>query len=447
MKRSTLLTRIMPFGLVIGAACGGNTDSADGPALDVDSLERKGLSGEEVTIYPIRGGRLAELRGGAAIDLYETLDAAGGVNDFHRNGFHYLIGRYVACVARANDTLCQIASAQLETDLDGFEFTVHGARGNSAASELFGALARADGVSPSAVTVVESDRYVCGKDARDAWCGLKPGEAAPPAKAELVMRMVGLEDLGPDYTYEGWIITSAGAVSSGRFDVTQSDETFSFEVLESDARDTSAFVLTIEPRFNDDPAPAATHLIAGDFTDSVASLGVQHPAALGTFFGEAAGGYILAVPSDPNANYTMGVWFLDPAAGPAPSLNLPELPNGWAYEGWVVGANGPVSTGRFTSTMGEDSDGAGPAAGPNAGPPFPGQDFVNPPMDLVGTTVVISVEPEPDNSPAPFTLKPLVDMVEDTGMPGVVQSMTNNAEETNPVGIAAFFDESGRLLR
>lgn len=37
-------------------------------------------------------------------------------------------------------------------------------------------------------------------------------------------------------------------------------------------------------------------------------------------------------------------------------------------------------------------------------------------IDLVGTTVVISVEPQPDDSAAPFILKPLIDMnAEDLG--------------------------------
>ena len=50
-----------------------------------------------------------------------------------------------------------------------------------------------------------------------------------------------------------------------------------------------------------------------------------------------------------------------------------------------------------------------------AGPPFPGEDFLTNapaglsfPTDLAGGTAVISVEPEPDDSSAPFTLKPLV---------------------------------------
>ena len=33
------------------------------------------------------------------------------------------------------------------------------------------------------------------------------------------------------------------------------------------------------------------------------------------------------------------------------------------------------------------------------------------PTDLTGGTAVISIEPVPDNSPAPFVLKPLVGMI------------------------------------
>lgn len=50
----------------------------------------------------------------------------------------------------------------------------------------------------------------------------------------------------------------------------------------------------------------------------------------------------------------------------------------------------------------------------NAGPPIPGEDFFSNaptgftfPLDIRGRTVVISIEPSPDNSPAPFLLKPL----------------------------------------
>lgn len=77
------------------------------------------------------------------------------------------------------------------------------------------------------------------------------------------------------------------------------------------------------------------------------------------------------------------------------------------YEGWVVVDGQPVSTGRFSQADRADADGPGAAAGPLGAPPFPGQDFVSPVHGLSGGAAVISVEPEPDNSPAPFSLMSL----------------------------------------
>ena len=117
------------------------------------------------------------------------------------------------------------------------------------------------------------------------------------------------------------------------------------------------------------------------------------------------------------------------------SLMLPALPAGWMYEGWVVGPDGPVTTGRFIQATGADSDRGGPGAGPDATPAFPGQEFITPPVSLIGATAVISIEPEPDDSPGPFTLKPLVDMdIADVGAL-VLQDMANNAASF-PTGTA-----------
>jgi hypothetical protein len=60
-------------------------------------------------------------------------------------------------------------------------------------------------------------------------------------------------------------------------------------------------------------------------------------------------------------------------------------------------------------------------------PPFPGQDFIDPPLDLVGTTVVISVEPEPDNLAAPFAIKPLIDPVVDDVAAPMLQELGNTS--------------------
>src|SRR5262249_33478934 len=92
-----------------------------------------------------------------------------------------------------------------------------------------------------------------------------------------------------------------------------------------------------------------------------------------------------------------------------------------AYEGWAVIGGTPVSTGRFTSASGSDQ--AAPFSGPNPGPPFPGEDFLKAappglsfPTDLSGQTLVVTIEPDPDDAPAPFVLKPLVGTVPATGV-------------------------------
>ena len=250
----------------------------------------------------------------------------------------------------------------------------------------------------------------------------------------------GLEDLGSDYVYENWLIVDDAPVSAGRFTVdgTGAPSITSFDLTPEQIAGAAMFVVTIEPATGDDPAPSDTHVLAGTLTSGAADLTVGHMAALGDDFTSAAGQYFLQTPTTAAIaeDYAQGVWFLDPDAGMA-SLVLPTLPAGWVYEGWVVGDDGPVSTGTFTMVTGADSDGAGAAAGPDMAPGFPGQDFIDPAMDLSMATVVISVEPDPDNSPMPFTLKPLVDAVEDLGA-GVLETMGNNAAATNPTGSAWF---------
>jgi hypothetical protein len=187
-------------------------------------------------------------------------------------------------------------------------------------------------------------------------------------------------------------------------------------------------------------------VLGGDFANGAAQLTLGHAAALGNDFASATGNYVLAAPSaGAESNYVNVIWWLDPAAGPGPSLNLPELPAGWVYEGWVVGSEGPISTGRFSAVSGADSDGAGPMAGPEAAPPFPGQDFVNPAKDLTaGYMAVITIEPEPDNSLAPFTLKPLVDQTIDDVGQEILQDMANNASSF-PTGAATFAAMAGEI--
>jgi len=250
----------------------------------------------------------------------------------------------------------------------------------------------------------------------------------------------GLEDLGPDARYEGWIIVNNAPVSTGIFSVDAGgvpSET-SFTVSDADADAAAAFILTIEPFPDADPAPASTHILAGDINGGSASVTVGHPAALGDDFTSSTGSFIMAVPSDTGeqGTYANGIWYLIPP-NPDAGLSLPTLPAGWVYEGWVVdtGLGMPISTGTFTAVTGADSDGGGTTAGPGGTPPFPGQDFINPLRDLTaGHLAVISIEPVPDNSPMPFTMKPLASPIVDPGAGGVSQDMANNAAASNPTG-------------
>ncbi|GEM_PF-418623 len=254
----------------------------------------------------------------------------------------------------------------------------------------------------------------------------------------LKIQLEGVEPLHDGFRYEGWLISAGNPFTSGTFRVDTNDrlQPSVFLVDTSVATHAVAFVLTIEPANDTDPAPSETHYLAGDFSDGTAIMTVGHPAALGNSFSSVTGGYILETPSTASipGDYAQGVWFLDPTGSPDPSLALPVLPDGWAYEGWVVGSEGPVSTGRFLNPGTADNDGGGPTAGPNMTPPFPGQDFINPAMVLTGGyAAVISVEPEPDDSPAPFALKPLIDMdIQDVGA-GVLQNMENRSAN-NPSG-------------
>ncbi|MGH1493521.1 MAG: hypothetical protein ACRBK7_29675 [Acidimicrobiales bacterium] len=238
----------------------------------------------------------------------------------------------------------------------------------------------------------------------------------------LNLRFDRLPPLAESLVYEGWVIIDGVPETSGRFNVDTRgrfiDENGNFIPKTVDFPDNpeiDAFVLTIEPAVGDDPAPADTHILAGDFQrNGRATLKVEHPAAFGQDFSDASGSYILATPSNGNGDpldERSGVWFLDPAEG-TPTLDLPDLPPGWEYEGWAVIDGTPVTTGKFTTATGPD--GFNGFSGDQPTPPFPGEDFLfNPPagltfpLDLRGETIAITVEPSPDDSPAPFPIEPL----------------------------------------
>ncbi len=248
----------------------------------------------------------------------------------------------------------------------------------------------------------------------------------------------GLEDLGDDFVYEGWLIVDGAPVSTGVFtvDATGNLSKNKFDLNAEDVNKASTFVLSIEPKDDSDPAPSATKLLAGDFSGNNASLTI---APVGDF-SNAMGKYILATPTNgPDTDENSGIWFLDLSTGsPTVGLDLPMLPDGWKYEGWVVVNGMPVTSGTFTNTRATDDN--DPFSGDMPLPDvngmdgfFPGEDYLMNapsgltfPTDLAGGMAVISIEPYPDNSPAPFTLKPLVHQIPAAATDHTVYDMGQN---------------------
>jgi len=237
----------------------------------------------------------------------------------------------------------------------------------------------------------------------------------------LTINLDGLEALGDDFVYEGWVIVDGSPVSTGTFSSVSFPQTF--QVNTAQLNEATMFVLSIEPAIDPDPLPADTKILAGGFSGDSATVNSDLVAD----FSQASGAYILATPTDTDdTNEESGVWFLDNSSGSAVTgLNLPTLSAGWKYEGWAVINGTPVSTGTFLdASMADDNAATSPFKGDAGnGPGYPGEDYLQNapvgmtfPTDLKGATIVISVEPSPDNNDAPFTLKPLAHMVPSNAM-------------------------------
>lgn len=276
-------------------------------------------------------------------------------------------------------------------------------------------------------------------------------DSTSPSGRRIALAFTGLEPLAGGYHYEGWAILPSGPVSTGKFDVgaggglvtvagaTIPGGEFATNVAIDAA---SAIVITIEPAGDVDAVPATTKVLGGAVTAGSAALAISATQALATTFSTATGKYILATPTDGmNNNETSGIWFLEMVGGsPVAGLSLPTLPAGWRYEGWAVMNGIAVTTGTFTSVSGADA--AAPYSGAQAAPPFPGEDFIvnapaglTFPRDLSGGMAVISVEPNPDDSPAPFAVKPLLGVIPATAATGVSYSLALNAASF-PTGTA-----------
>ncbi|MHC4428457.1 MAG: hypothetical protein ACYS0D_07610 [Planctomycetota bacterium] len=241
--------------------------------------------------------------------------------------------------------------------------------------------------------------------------------------------------------YELWIIEGGNAHLAGTVTPSASGEVDGalFDIPSAVTTPENA-VITYE---NDsDTDPSDSKLMGGAFGGTgVATFSLVGFALESEAFSAANtnGEYFLRTPSDEaagapnNGNDEQGVWIGTPGMPPAPDLALPALQPGWVYEGWVVetsaGGPFPVTTGRFADDQGvngtadRDSDEQGPFGGTeNNGPPIPGNDYVmdnasemlpaglaRPPFTLNDGNwmVVITLEPTDNDTPGPFSVKPL----------------------------------------
>ncbi|MBD3275483.1 MAG: hypothetical protein GF372_09245 [Candidatus Marinimicrobia bacterium] len=265
-----------------------------------------------------------------------------------------------------------------------------------------------------------------------------------PPSTTFTMDVSALDSLQNGYHYEGWALVDGSPVTTGKFNVNSMGQAVDLEgnmipngefTVGGDLGSATAVIISIEPDGDTDPAPSNTKYLAGDVAQDMATLDVSHSAALGDDFTSAMGDYILATPTNgSDSDENSGIWFLDPTgASPVAGLDIPTLPAGWKYEGWVVIDGTPVTTGKFTDPAAADE--AAPYSGTMDGPPFPGEDFLNNapagltfPTDLSGQTAVISIEPEMDDTEAPFTLKPLAGMIPDPATDHTLYSMNNQAD-------------------
>ena len=167
----------------------------------------------------------------------------------------------------------------------------------------------------------------CGDD-NDSPTGPSQNTPTGSSSMGLGLSFNGLERLGSDFVYEGWILVDGNPVSTGTFRVRDdgSLSQLNFPVDEAALSSATKFILSIEPSPDSDPAPSGTKYLAGDFAGNSAALSVADGAALGSDFTSASGSFILETPSTAAVagDYASGIWWLNPA-GHRASLVLPEF--------------------------------------------------------------------------------------------------------------------------
>lgn len=235
-------------------------------------------------------------------------------------------------------------------------------------------------------------------------------DAAAAGSTRAEIDVTGLRPLGDDAHYALAAVVDGEAVDVGRLDIDDSDaadgEAQRHELPLPDAFDVDQ-VTALQLWVASAGGGGESVVLAGDVVDDEAELVPEDPSALGEAAVDAAGTVLLGTPTDADAPETAGLWFLElPPSGPSPSLQLPDLPQGWQWQGWAQVGDEFFDAGRFDAA---DQPAAAPHNGPDSGPELPGGDFVaDPPsgasfpLELHGARLVLGLAPTGIDLDAPL---------------------------------------------
>jgi len=232
----------------------------------------------------------------------------------------------------------------------------------------------------------------------------------PSAVREFEVNFTGLPQLPDSLEYVSWIAGSEGTSFYRLERFTPVNGAFSkvyTDVKAGAIVSMQYLVVTIERKGLHDTVltkPSDVPIIAGYLTGNEAAIKFSEDNSMPKFDG-IKGNYLLATPSDSASdNETAGIWFADKdSTGKLiAGLELPVLPAGWYYQGWIEKNGQTLATGHFQDPAGADS--SAPYSNNIAVPySFPGEDFLlNPPegftfpMDLIDAVVYIKLQPKYD---------------------------------------------------
>lgn len=252
--------------------------------------------------------------------------------------------------------------------------------------------------------------------------------------------------------YQAWINHNNTVVSVGAFKVVDNaaqnldGSAFTPTVTISDDDPIS---VTIEAGNDVATTPSKTVILSG----KVNGQGQTTLAFTAIDLSKAAGTYVLATPTSPDADAKSGLWFAktDGQTLTGPGLDLVDAPEGWKYEGQIIYKGVAVEIGRFTKANAADEFNK---FTPNPGqtPAFPGEDFLQKAPSALGLSfptdlttgewqVVISLEPDTNGEDPTgddmFTIQPLKAAIAQGSQTHKEYSLNLNLESL-PTGTASF---------